>query len=108
MATSVLRSNEAKVKVEFEIIHAVLFDERGLDAGCHFGPGRFGRCRFGRSRFGRSRFGPGYFGSGYFGIPVMYLNHHDDLLKNRKRFNYHMDDSDLSIRKREDYDGDNS
>ena len=33
MATSVFRSNEAKVKVEFEIIHAVLFDECGLDAG---------------------------------------------------------------------------
>ena len=80
-------------------IHAVLFDERGLDAGCHFGPGRFGRGRFGRGRFGPgrfgpSRFGPGYFGSGYFGIDVMYLNYHDDLLKNRKRFNYHMDVSD--------------
>ena len=48
-------------------IHAVLFDERGLDAGCHFGPGRFG---------------PGRFGSGYFGIHVMYLDYHDDLLFN--------------------------
>ncbi len=80
-------------------IHAVLFDERGLDAGCHFGPGRFGPGRFGRGRFGPGRFGPGrfgpgYFGPGYFGIPVMYLDYHDDLLKNRKRFNYHMDVSD--------------
>ena len=65
-------------------IHAVLFDKRGLDAGCHFGPGRFGP----------GRFGPGYFGPGYFGIDVMYLNYYDDLLKNRKRFNYHMDVSD--------------
>ena len=80
-------------------IHAVLFDERGLDAGCHFGPGRFGpgrygRGRFGPGRFGSGRFGTGYFGSGCFGIHVMYLDYHDDLLKNRKRFNYHMDVSD--------------
>jgi hypothetical protein len=70
--TSVFRSNEAKVKDAFcTIIHAVLFDERGLDAGCHFGPGRFGL----------GRFGPGYFGPGRFGIHVMYLNYHNDLLK---------------------------
>ncbi len=68
-------------------IHAVLFDERGLNAGCHFGLGRFGP-----GRFGPGRFGPGYFGPGYFGIHVMDLNYHDDLLKNRKWFNYHMDD----------------
>ena len=66
-------------------IHTVLFDERGLDAGC---------CRFGRGRFGPGRFGPGRFGPDYFGIPVMDLDYHDDLLKNRKRFNYHMDVSD--------------
>ena len=57
-------------------IHAFLSDERSLDAGCHFG---------------RGRFGPGRFGPGYFGIHVMYLDYHDDLLKNRKRFNDHMD-----------------
>ena len=43
-------------------------------------------------------FGPGYFGPGYFGIHVVDLDYHDrlffDLLKNRKRFNYHMDVSD--------------
>ena len=75
-------------------IHAILFDERGLDAGYHFGPGRFGPGRFGRGRFELGRFGPGYFGPGYFGIHVMYLDYHDDLLKNRKRFNYHIDVSD--------------
>ena len=75
-------------------IHAVLFDKRGLDAGCHFGPGRFGSGRFGRGRFGPGRFGHGRFGPDYFGIPVMYLDYHDDLLKNRKRFNDHMDVSD--------------
>ncbi len=68
-----------KLKMRFEIIHAVLFDERGLDAGCHFKPGRFG---------------PGRFGPGNFEIHVMYLDYHDDLLKNRKRFNYHIDVSD--------------
>ncbi len=64
MTTAVFRSNEAKVKVEFEIIHAVLLDERGLDVGSHFEAGRFGSGRFGPGCFGRSRFGCSRFGPG--------------------------------------------
>ena len=38
----------------------------------------------------------------------MYLNYHNDLLNNQKRFNDHMDLLKQAIRKREDYDGDNT
>ncbi len=46
---------------------------------------------FGPGHFGPGSFGPGSFGPGYFGVHVMCLDYHDDLLKNRKRFNYLMD-----------------
>jgi hypothetical protein len=39
-------------------------------------------------------FGPGYFGPGCFGIHVMDLDYNEDLLKNQKRFNDHMNVSD--------------
>ena len=38
----------------------------------------------------------------------MYLNYHNDLLNNQKRFNDYMDLLKQAIRKREDYDGDNT
>jgi hypothetical protein len=46
---------------------------------------------FGLGRFGLGRFGLGRFRPGRFGIHVMYSNYYDDLLKNRKWFNDHMD-----------------
>ena len=98
LVTSVFRSNEAKVKDAVKLftlsylasavwMPVVISDLADLNLAV---------------------FRPGYFGPGCFGIHVMYLNYHNDLLKNRKRLKNSMDVLDQAIQKREDYDGDNN
>ena len=80
MATSVFRSNEAKVKDVMKSFTPSYLTSAVWTPDSHFGLGRFGLGRFGLGRFRPGRFG----------IHVMYSNYYD-LLKNRKWFNDHMD-----------------